>query len=219
MTDQNNAHITVLSDRSGSMETVRSDTEGAINRFIQEQRKQPGRATFTLVQFDDKYEVVLDHVDLATLDSKMVYHLVPRGSTALLDAWGKSIVETGEFLASLPEDQRPGTVTFVISTDGLENASREYTITQVKAMTEEQRTKYGWEFIFLGANQDAVQVGASYGVPTGSALTYSHDAVGTQNSYASVSNAVSNRRAKGGSVTFTEEDRKNANNPASSSAN
>lgn len=184
------------------MSAIQSDAEGAINTFIEDQKKAPGRATFTLVQFDSRYEIVYENVDIQTVGR---YALKPRGMTALLDAWGQTINSVGSFLDGLPEEQKPATVTIVIVTDGFENSSREFTAAQIKEMTEHQRSAYNWEFVFLAANQDAVQTAAQYGVSRGSAMTYDPGAVGK--AYAAVSAAVTQRRAGGQSVAFTQEDR------------
>jgi uncharacterized protein YegL len=208
MTDSNYTHISLVVDRSGSMQRIKSDAEGAINAFIDEQKKAPGRATFTLVQFDSAVETVYEHVDLQSVEK---YTLVPRNMTALLDAWGQTMSRTGEWLASLDEDARPANVIFVVVTDGAENASQEYTRQVVKEMTERQQNDYSWQVVFLAANMDAVQVGASFGVSRGSSLTYGATAQGTQASYAGLSKAVTAvRSGVKSSINFTDEDRQAA---------
>lgn len=144
--------VTLVVDRSGSMEQIRSDAQGGINAFVADQAKLPGECRITLVQFDDKYEIVHSGI-LASQWPE--YHLSPRGSTALLDAVGRAIIETGNRISAMPEDQRPGLVICVISTDGMENASREFTYKKVSEMISHQQTVYNWQFTFLAANQDA----------------------------------------------------------------
>lgn len=144
--------ITVLLDRSGSMQSCRSDAEGGLKAFIDKQREVPGECRLSLVQFDGEYEPVF-----TALDVKLAPHilLVPRGNTALLDAMGKAIESTGERLAAMREEDRPGLVIFVCVTDGEENSSHEYSRERVKALVERQQSEWKWSFIFLGADMDA----------------------------------------------------------------
>lgn len=174
MTDSQFTHIAFLLDRSGSMQSIRNDTVGGFEAFIAEQRAQPGRCTVSLAQFDNEYEEVYTDVPV---DRVPRLDLVPRGSTALIDAIGRLINATGARLAALPEDERPGSVIVGIMTDGMENASQEFNRPQIKAMITEQTNAYGWQFMYMGANQDAVEVGTSLGVDPGLAVTYSTGAV------------------------------------------
>ena len=169
MTDTNLTHLYFLLDRSGSMESIRTDVVGGFDAFIAEQRELPGRCRVSLAQFDDQYEEV--YAD-RPIDGVPSLDLRPRGSTAMLDAIGRLIVSTGERLAALPEDRRPGTVLIGIMTDGMENASREFTRHQVRAMIKRQSSQYDWTFLYLGANQDAVEVGTDIGIDPGLAVTY-----------------------------------------------
>lgn len=173
MTDQDYSHIAMIVDRSGSMETIRVEIEGAVNAFVAEQKKQPGRATMTLAKFDNEYDVVADCVDIAAVGP---LDLQPRGMTALLDSVARIITDTGASLSAMDEDSRPGTVIVAIVTDGHENASREMDHKSLKAMIEKQESKFNWEFIYLGANQDAVEVGASMGIRADRSLTYANAA-------------------------------------------
>ncbi|WP_154795078.1 vWA domain-containing protein [Occultella kanbiaonis] len=170
MTDQNFTHIAFLLDRSGSMQSIKSDTVGGFDAFIAEQRGEPGRCTVSLAQFDNEYQEVYADRPIADVPS---LELVPRGSTAMLDAIGRLINATGARLAALPEAERPGTVIVGIMTDGLENASKEFSRAQIKAMIGEQTDRYGWQFLYMGANQDAIEVGTGLGVDPGLAVTYS----------------------------------------------
>ncbi len=169
MTDKKLTHIYVLLDRSGSMQSIKSDTEGGFAALIDEQRGAIGRCQVTLAQFDDEYDIVYSGVDVKDVPA---LDLQPRGMTALLDAMGRLISTTGGKLLALPEDERPGSVMVVIMTDGLENASREFTGPAVKAMVKEQTDSYGWVFTYLGANQDAIAVGEALGVHADRAMTY-----------------------------------------------
>lgn len=169
MTDSTLTHLYFLLDRSGSMQSIKSDTEGGFAAFIVEQRAADGECRVTLAQFDDSYEVVYDArpvADVPALD------LRPRGSTALLDAIGRLVTDSGQDLAARPEEERPGTVIVAIMTDGLENASREWTHPAIKALVEQQTAQFGWQFLYLGADQDAIEVGASLGVARDHAITY-----------------------------------------------
>lgn len=209
MPDSSYTAISVLLDRSGSMRTIRKDAEGGLRALIEDQRTQPGRATLRLAQFDQHYEVV--HPSLF-LDQVPMPELHPRGVTALLDAWGRAMTEFGEELAALPEEQRPGNVVFVVVTDGAENASREWSRQQVFDMVREQTEKWGWTFLFIAANQDAVAEGGKYGVPGAQSATYSHDADGAQSAFGSTSAAITRTRG-GKNAAFTDAERQEMRKP------
>lgn len=187
--------ITVVLDRSGSMSNVRVDTIGGFNVFLEEQRKAPGSAKLTLVQFDHEFTRVVDAIDVENVAPLTDLTYIPRGNTALLDAIGRSIVETGQRLAALPEMERPGIVVFAIITDGHENASKEYSRGAVFDMITLQREKYSWQFLFLGANQDAIAAGQSFGIQAGNAATYQSSGVGTNNAFVGISRGVSKYRS------------------------
>src|SRR5262249_19977698 len=166
--------LTVVLDRSGSMHTCRSDAEGGLNSFIAKQKELPGECTFTLVQFDTAYEFVHKAIPIRTVPHCI---LEPRGNTALLDAVGRAIVETGERLRALPEHERPGLVVFVILTDGQENSSSEYTKARVREMIEHQQNAYKWQFIYLGANQDAFAEAGGIGIRVAGTAPYRQEAI------------------------------------------
>jgi uncharacterized protein YegL len=166
--------ITLVVDRSGSMQHIREDAEGGVNSFLQEQAKHPGEALLTLVQFDTEYEFIHRAVPMKQVPA---YVLTPRGSTALLDAVGRAINETGERLAKMAEEDRPGLVVFVIVTDGQENSSKEFSKAKVKEMIEHQQSKYHWQFTFLGANQDAFAEAGGMGIVAAGVATYAPDKV------------------------------------------
>ena len=200
--------ITLVVDRSGSMQAIREDAEGGVNSLIEEQRKEPGEAFLTLVQFDTEYEVI--HRGLPLQDVPH-YALVPRGRTALLDAVGRAINETEERLGGMPKEERPGLVLFVINTDGLENSSQEFTKAQIKDMIEQQQEKNDWHFTFLGANQDSFAEAGAMGIRAGGIADYAMDKVSA--SYAATSSKLSRMRAQkreGEPVLdeFTDEERK-----------
>jgi len=174
MTDPNLTHLYFLLDRSGSMQSIKDDTEGGFDAFIAEQRSQPGDCRVTLAQFDDQYEEVYRDRPVGDVPP---LKLQPRGSTALLDSIGRLVGEAGERLAALPDEQRPGVVIVGIMTDGHENASRELTHPQVKALIERQTKDYGWQFLYMGADQDAIEVGSSIGVAAANSMTYSRGKV------------------------------------------
>lgn len=148
---QDLSEFVFISDRSGSMGSCREEAQNAINRMIEDQKGGNGECRLTLVEFDDVYDVVHDGVKV---DDVPAYELQPRGMTALLDAVGKAMTTVGARLAKTPEEERPMLVTVVISTDGIENASKEYSHAQIAAMIKEQKEKYNWKFVFLGVELD-----------------------------------------------------------------
>jgi hypothetical protein len=218
MTDPNYSHITILADRTGSMGAVTDpgrtralDATEGIHAFIKDQASFPGRTTFSLVQFCTSG--VERIAWFAQGDDKALtnWKCVPYGGTPLLDALGKVITETGMDLAALPEDQRPGRMFFVVATDGEENSSVEYRLSQIRDMITTQRDAYQWEFVFLGAGIDAFAEGAAIGVARGS--TISVNSGSTQSmaaSYAGTSSAVKRSRATGQSVSYSDQERKEA---------
>jgi uncharacterized protein YegL len=175
MTRSDLTHIYFLLDRSGSMQSIKTDTEGGFAAFIEEQRSAPGQCRVTLAQFDTHYDVVFTDLDVADVPA---LDLQPRGSTALLDAMGRLITDSGKQLAATPEADRPGAVIVAIMTDGMENASREWTHPAIKALVEQQSTAYGWQFLYMGADQDAVEVGASLGVHADHSINFARGKAG-----------------------------------------
>ena len=175
MTRSDLTHLHFLLDRSGSMQSIKADTEGGFAAFVEEQRKAPGECRVTLSQFDDQYEVVYADRPIADVPALV---LQPRGSTALLDAMGRTITDAGARLAALPEAERPGTVIVAVMTDGMENASREWTHPAIKALVTQQTEAYGWQFMYMGAAQDAIEVGASLGVARDASVTYGRSKAG-----------------------------------------
>ena len=155
--------IIYVLDRSGSMGHLTGDTIGAYNAYLDEQKSADGETRITTVLFDDKYELLFDgaRLDDAYLDHEKYY---VRGMTALYDAVGKTILDVGHRLSVTPESERPEKVIFIITTDGYENASREFTQKKVKEMITHQSEKYNWEFLFFGANIDSAEVADTIGV-------------------------------------------------------
>jgi uncharacterized protein YegL len=200
--------IVLLLDRSGSMEAIRGATIAAVNDFFDTQRRVPGRASVTLVLFDDQFELRHDGLDLEVVPPLTDETFVPRGSTALLDAWGRAMGETQARLAALPPADQPDLVVFVVMTDGEENASREWSAEQVFAVVERRRAD-GWRFVFLGANQDAVAVAGRCGVDRSHTLTYDASDMGTRTVVTVVSASVARvRRGEADSGTwFTDAER------------
>lgn len=192
--NQNLTEIIFVLDRSGSMNHLASDTIGGFNTFIDTQKQAEGEAKLTTVLFDDKYEILHNGIDLKTvypLTSKEYY---ARGMTALFDAVGKTINEVGARLANMPEEDRPGKVIFAITTDGHENASREFSRTQIKEMVTRQTDTYNWQFVFLGANIDAATEAENIGISSAFAATYSASAVGTISVYETLSKSIGDYR-------------------------
>lgn len=174
--DPNLTDITILIDRSGSMRIIRDPMVRAMNEFLDAQRRIPGRVTVTVAIFDTEYEVVRRGADLAAMAPMTAADLVPRGDTALLDAMVRCIDEEGARLAALPESGRPAKKLFAVVTDGQENRSREHAgpagRATVRGMVTHQSEVYSWEFVFLGANIDAVAEATSLGIAAGNALNY-----------------------------------------------
>lgn len=209
MTDTNKTLIAALLDRSGSMAGSTEATEDGWRELINSQRSEPEYCEVTLAQFDTSYEVLYPPTAITAVPE---FVIVPRGMTALLDAAGKFITEVGEQLAALPEDDRPGRVICLIMTDGMENSSHQWTWDAVKTLITQQREGYGWEFIFLGADIDAVEIGQRMGVDPRYAMTFdkrSH--AGNRAAYALTSAAMTDiKRGNLNGGGFTVDDRARA---------
>lgn len=207
MTEPNKTLIAALLDRSGSMSDCVAATEDGWRELINGQRQHPGQCQVTLAHFDTEYEVLYPPTDIHKVPEFVVQ---PRGMTALLDSAGRFITEVGEQLSALPDDQRPGQVVCLIMTDGMENSSRVWTWEAVKALITQQREVYNWEFIFLGAEMDAVEVGARMGMDRSRAMTYDKRSYASNRSaYSSVSTKIRMARAAGSfkDVGFDEVER------------
>lgn len=192
---KNLTEMVFVLDRSGSMDHLTEDTIGGFNSMIESQKNEEGEAFVTTVLFDDKYELLHDHVSVKEVNPITRKEYYARGMTALLDAVGRTINSVGERLSNTPEEERPEKVIFVITTDGYENASMEFTRTKVKEMIEHQQSKYSWVFMFLGANMDAVSEADSLGINARFARTYTASDIGTESVYSATACAMSALRS------------------------
>lgn len=201
MTKPNYTHITLVVDRSSSMRQIQSDAQQGINAFIKANQIAEGECTLALYQFDTVYEKVYGPGPITLAPA---YVLTPRGNTALLDAQWHAIVDTGEYLARLPEFSRPSKVIFLTVTDGEENSSKELTGATgwqtLKEKTKEQKDLYNWEFTYIGADQDAFSVAEMMGV--GTSVRYASSAKSTQQMYGQVTNSVLSARSTGLNVDY-----------------
>ena len=192
---KNLTEIVFILDRSGSMTGLEADTIGGFNAMIEKQKREPGDVLVSTVLFDHYNEVLHDRVDIRKIAPMTRKDYYVRGSTALLDAVGNAIHHIGNVHKYAREEDRPEKTLFVITTDGMENASREYDYDTVKRMILRQQKKYGWEFIFLGANIDATREAARFGIRPECAADYHADRQGTVVVYEAVSEAVCSVRA------------------------
>jgi len=190
--------IVVILDRSGSMLAIKSDVIGGFNQFLKDQQELPSKASLTLAQFDNEYEIVHDGKPIEDVPELNNETYMPRAMTRLLDAIGRTIVTVGERLHKTPEAERPGKVVVAIITDGLENDSKEYRDRKkVMEMVKHQQEKYNWEFIFLAANQDAIAEGMAYGIGQHTSCNFTPTSRGTRAALSSFSGAVKSVRASG----------------------
>lgn len=187
--------LVFILDRSGSMSGLESDTIGGYNAMLEKQKSEPGDVLITTVLFDDRYELLHDRINIRGIEPITDKEYFVRGSTALLDAVGKTINKIGNVQKHTTKDERAEQVMFVITTDGMENSSREFTYEKVRQMIEHQKSKYGWEFIFLGANIDAISTAERFGISKDRATNYNADSEGTLLNYEVISEAVSSIRA------------------------
>lgn len=196
--------IALVVDRSGSMESVVKDTKGGIKQFIATQKKNNGKAFLTFVQFDHQYEVLADR-DLRAIDQNaLARQYTPRGSTALLDAIGRTIIEMSQKIKKMKQSERPVHVIVAIITDGQENASREFTIAKVKKLIEEKKAR-GWDFIFVGADLEAITVAQSCGL--GASQTAFYESSNISGAFESIGKQVLSAR-NGTKVSFSPDERK-----------
>ncbi|GAA4371394.1 vWA domain-containing protein [Paeniglutamicibacter cryotolerans] len=217
MSSNDSSLFVFLLDRSGSMNDIKNDVEGAFRALIDEQKAVPGSATVSLHQFDDTYEDVFVGLPIEQVKPLVIR---PRGTTALLDAIGRTVTATRERIAAMPAGQRPGTVHLNIMTDGLENASKEYTRPAIKALLEAQEKVDKWLIAYLGTNQDAVEVGTSLGISPERSLTYTSATVrSAMSSYSELTTKARKARRDGASpdaviagASFTDLQREEAGN-------
>lgn len=189
--------VVFILDRSGSMSGLEADTIGGFNSLIEKQKKEEGEAFISTVLFDDRTEVLYDRVPVRKVEPMNDSQYYVRGCTALLDAIGSSIHHIANVHKYAREEDRPEKTLFIITTDGMENASRMYSYGEVKKLVEEQKEKNGWEFLFLGANMDAISVAGRFGISADRAVNYECDREGTALNYRVLSENVSAvRRAR-----------------------
>ncbi len=186
--------LVFILDRSGSMSGLESDTIGGYNSMLKNQKAEKGVAFVTTVLFDDEYTLVHDGVSIDQIKplSKKEYYV--RGTTALLDAVGKTVNNLIHRIKNTKKVDQADKVMFVIITDGMENSSKDYSYQKVKSLIDYQKENYGWEFVFLGANIDAIKTAASFGIDQDRAVSYHSDSIGTKLNYQVVSDLVSNVR-------------------------
>ena len=187
--------IVFILDRSGSMSGLEKDTIGGFNSMLKKQRKEPGEALVSTVLFDHENEVIHDRVAIGAVPVLTDEEYFVRGSTALLDAVGGAIHHIGNIHKYARKEDIPEKTLFIITTDGMENASHRYSYDKVKHMIERQRNRYGWEFIFLGANIDAAAEAKRFGIAETMAANYHCDTVGTALNFNVISEAISDVRA------------------------
>ena len=204
--------ITVVLDRSGSMESTRDDAMNGFNALVADQKRVPGDAWLSLVQFDDRYQIDYTEMPMALVPELTPDTYQPRGSTALLDALGRTIDAIGSRLAARPEAARPDKVVVVTITDGMENASHTFNAAAVGAKIAHQRDVYKWEFLFVGSNQDAIMTAAKMNIPAAQALSYMPGSRGTRAAFDAIGDMLSAERL-GGRGIFTDDQREEAMTP------
>ncbi len=193
-TMNNTTELVFILDRSGSMSGLEADTIGGFNSMISDQKKQDGMAYVTTVLFDHEIDKLHDRIPLKDVPKMTDRDYTVRGCTALLDAIGDTVKHIGHIHKYARPEDVPEHTMFVITTDGMENASRRYGSDEIKQLIEHQKKKYGWEFVFIGANIDAVETARRYGISERNAVNYHADTIGTQAVYEAVNNAVGNIR-------------------------
>ena len=201
--------LVMILDRSGSMSGLEADTIGGFNGMIEKQKKEDGEAYVSVILFDDQSEVIYDRVDISKVEPMTDKQYYVRGCTALLDAVGDAIHHIGNIHKYAREEDVPEKTIFIITTDGMENASRRYNYNKVRRMIERQKEKYNWEFIFLGANIDAAAEAAKIGIGASRAARYECDSAGTALNYSVVGDTVAKLRKCATmemSAVFEEED-------------
>jgi len=213
---QDYTHITVILDRTGSMESIRDDTIGGFNAFLKSQKDAPGTATMTLVQFDsqDPYEIIHRFKTIDQVPELTRATFVPRASTPLLDALGRGINDLEESISKLAKDDSPSRILFVVVTDGQENASKEFRKNQIEKMIKEKTEKNDWQFVFLSADIAAIGDAKALGMRSDAMLHFQKSSSGSANAWASLAKQTSNYRAAAKpTFSFDEQDRKHPDDP------
>jgi len=204
--NNNLTELVFILDRSGSMAGLESDTIGGFNAMLEKQKKEPGDVFLSTVLFDSGCEVLYDRVDIRTVEPMTDRQYCAGGCTALLDAIGGAVHHIANVHKYAREEDRPGKTIFVITTDGMENSSRRYTYGKVQKMVEHEREKYGWEFLFLGANMDAIEAARSFGIREDRAVRYHSDEAGTRLNFNVVSKTIASvRRHEDISTNWSDE--------------
>jgi len=186
--------IACVVDRSGSMASIATDAIGGFNTFLASQKAQPDSTRFTLVLFDNEYQVVHNGTPIRLVEDLTSTTFIPRGSTALLDAIGKTMDDMGARLSQTPEHERPGKVILAILTDGEENSSEVYSPEKVERMLRHQQEKYQWEVLFLAANQDAIMAAKKLAIPSENAFNFYPSPKGIQMAFSALSDDINQRR-------------------------
>lgn len=199
--NKNLTEIIFIIDKSGSMHHLVDDTIGGFNSFVEEQKEEDGEAKLTTVLFSSARQKLYDGLDIREVPQMDRKQYFASGTTAMLDAIGETIDEVQQRIDNTPEKERPAHILCVITTDGMENASHTYSKTQIQNMIEHQTKGHGWEFIFLGANMDAVHEASALGINQNNAATYVPDSIGTTTLYAAVSTATKSVRNTGAITT------------------
>jgi hypothetical protein len=197
---KNFTDIICILDRSGSMETIKTDVLGGFNSFLEQQKQVEGDARISVVLFDNEYNMLYENIDIKKAQSLTTETYVPRATTALYDSVGITLDRYIDMLSNTPFEKRADKVLCVIATDGLENASRKYSQQQIKEMIEEMRNEFHWEFIFLAANQDAMLTATSMGISAGNSLNFAYSGDGVKAAYSTMSNVTSKYRCASAST-------------------
>lgn len=192
--NNNLTEIVFILDRSGSMAGLEDDTIGGFNAMVEKQKKEPGEALLSAVLFNTESAVIYDRVDIQKVEPMNDRQYCVGGCTALLDAIGSAVHHIANVHKYAREEDRPGKTIFVITTDGLENSSRRYTYADVQKMVAHEQEKHGWEFLFLGANMDAITEAKKFGFRSDRAVRYNCDSEGTSLNFAVVGKAISKAR-------------------------
>ena len=187
---KNLTEVIFILDRSGSMGGLEKETINGFNSLLEKQQKEEGEAVFSTILFDNETEVLYDRIDIKKIEPMTDKQYYVRGCTALLDAIGTAIHHIKEVHRNLPEEEKPEKTLFIITTDGMENASRKYDYAKVKKMVEKAKSKRNWEFMFLGANIDAIKEAGKFGISSDRAVNYKCDKAGTAHNFSALSKTI-----------------------------
>ena len=207
MANEDYTHIHVLVDRSGSMQLIQSDVIGGFNSLLEKQKAEPGKCTMGYVQFDHEYDPRFKMKPINKVPNLNKDTFEPRGATALWDSWCRAMTDLQEQIISLPQEERPGKVVFVVITDGFENNSTQFKAKDVNLQVSVCK-ELGWHFTFIAANQDAIVEGAKYGVSKDSSLTFGTNSKGVEATYHTVTTGISRmRKGVTKSISYTDTER------------